>query len=74
MVKEGDWDRQGDDCAYVLRGIHTGRFNTWAGFQNDPSFETILSRHKSNKTNLKRNFDRTVKRYNDFISNGTGEF
>ena len=73
MVKEGNWDPQGSDCAYVLRGLHMGSFQNWDGFEKDSAFNAILERDKSNRCNLKINFNKTVARYNEFVNNGMGK-
>ena len=67
------WDRQGDDCAYILRALSTADgFKNWDGFKKDQAFKQIAKKYK--KGNLKRNFDKTVQRYNDFKKSGGGGF
>lgn len=71
--KGKSWDRQGDDCAYILRNLATtDGFSDWEGFKKDSAFAVFKQNY--NKQNLKRNFDKTVQRYKEWLSNGGGGF
>jgi hypothetical protein len=67
------WDRYGDDCAYILRNLSIADgFKSWGAFQKDSAFPNFLNKYS--KDNLKRNFDKTVTRYGDWIKEGAGGF
>jgi hypothetical protein len=67
------WDRYGDDCAYIIRSLSVeDGFKSWDAFQKDSAYAGFLKRYT--RENLKRNFDKTVKRYNEWKENGGGGF
>jgi hypothetical protein len=67
------WDRYGDDCAFIIRNLSVeDGFKSWDAFQKDSAFAGFLKRYA--RDNLKRNFDKTVKRYNEWKEDGGGGF
>jgi hypothetical protein len=67
------WDRHGDDCAMILHNLaNEDGYSDWNGFQKDPSFQQYLKKYV--KVNLKRNFEKTVKRYDQYLKDGGGAF
>ena len=55
------WDRQGEDCAYILRGLASAeQFVDLDNYENDPAFSSFfVARYKGE--NLKRNSKRQRK-------------
>ena len=66
------WDRQGEDCAFLLNGINRGDFIDWDTFKKSPAFENFKKKYVS-LPNIKRNFEKTLARYNEFKKDGSGK-
>ena len=65
------WKRQGPDCAAILRGLEESNFSNWQEFQESPDFH--IFERKYIRDNLRRNFEITKERWEDYHRDGSGK-